>query len=167
MWFLLFDLKFCQAVRTEQWWNIVATTNGHISDSNSFWIQYRGLLGSSNAYKHFVIWFVFITVSIVYSTVLNGDFNTTIELVSGHVLFLCILMFIMWQKLPAGIVDVFYIRNEIKYFAAILSVSAIIQFIIAFNDSRDTRSGWKISSIMAPFSFCKILYLSFFFFFFF
>ena len=148
MWFLLFDLKHSQALHMSQWWNII---NNEMY-SRSFWIVYKSSFGNSHKfYKFFLLWWFIFVLSDFLTTIFTLNFNLCMAIAVSHILIICLIIFLLWHQLPIGVCDVFYIRNEIKYFISLLFFMSVMQLIIALLETRDNLFGWQVSSIMARF----------------
>ena len=146
-WLLLFDIKHAEFLRSSQWWTIISYAASN-KESTSFWVKYKNSLGKlSTIYKYILgFWVIFVAAQTVL-VVIYDQHNLSIVICTALGLCIMLSVGIMLKHLPVGIVDVFCIRKEIKYFALIFSSGAALQFIMGTVHVTGTRLGWQIGAI--------------------
>ena len=145
-WFLLFDMRFAEAVQNCQWWSKL---NHHARES-SFWISHKhsyGNLGKMSKY-FILLWIIWTSVTCAVFIQTNNNIKFA-SLVFHGLSVLSIICFIaIWCKLPQSIYDEFSIRKEMGYYICVYSIILIFYFYVAVTDELYNNIGWNIGTIV-------------------
>ena len=182
-WFLLFDIKYAESIRSSQWWSIISpnittpkqtmesksesstmnnnsNNNSNVNSrlSNLFWVKYKNKYGNGKyILKCVLIFGIIIAISEITLIVVLNLFNFSLVFTTTVVLLLLLITGFIWKQLPIGIIDAFYIRNEIKYFSILYGIGGMAQFIMGAIETRDTVIAYQISSVMGLYVFhCQL-----------
>lgn len=81
--------------------------------------------------------------------IISNDLNKIAAFTAILSMIILFITLLLWRHLPSGMVDAFYIRNEIPYVITIFCCIALVVAILGILQLRDTILGWQMVTIMS------------------